>query len=267
MIILNIYKALNEITEYIDVHLEDIIDYNVLAKMMGVNEYTMRRIFSLLTNFSITEYIRKRRLTCAAYDLHHSHMKVIDVAVKYQYDNATSFSRAFTNFHGVKPSKITASTMLRNFPRIVFNEDIKATCDMEYHLIDAPPKILYGVGVSTDSEKIEKDAPLFFSKMEKKYFDLYGSISYGMISYKDSDRKVCDSYYVLYEKEIPEFEKIVIPASKWLVFHTTRESSDIQKLSNQFYLEFIPSSKYNLRDLPELEYYHDGICEFLVPID
>lgn len=264
---MNIYKALNEITEYIDLHLEDSIDYHVLSKIMGVNEYTMKRIFSLLTNISITEYIRKRRLTSAAYDLYQSHMKVIDVAMKYQYDNATSFSRAFTKFHGVKPSKVTSLTKLKNFPRLTFNENVKVTSDMEYHIVESPIKILYGMGVPTTSKKIGRDAPSFFAKMEKKYSDLYGPISYGMITYQDSDREVCDSYYVLYEKEIPSFEKIVIPASKWLVFHTFRKAKDIQQLSHQFYFEFLPSCRYNLKDLPELEYYHDGVCEFLVAID
>ncbi|MBO5096635.1 MAG: helix-turn-helix transcriptional regulator [Bacilli bacterium] len=45
---MNIYKSLNRITEYIDKHLEDKIDYKVLAKMIGTNVYTLQRIFSLL---------------------------------------------------------------------------------------------------------------------------------------------------------------------------------------------------------------------------
>ena len=59
MITLNIYKCLNKITEYIDNNLENNIEYEVLAKMMGVNSYTMQRIFSLITNISLSEYIRK----------------------------------------------------------------------------------------------------------------------------------------------------------------------------------------------------------------
>lgn len=103
---MNIYKVLNEITLYIDENLEYEIDYGVLAKKMGVNEYTMRRIFSLLTNITLAEYIRKRRLSNAGYDLYNGNLKVIDVAIKYGYDNATSFSRSFTAFHGIKPSQV-----------------------------------------------------------------------------------------------------------------------------------------------------------------
>ncbi len=60
---MNIYKCLNEITRYIDDNLENEINYDVLAKIMGVNSYTMQRIFSLIAGISLAEYIRKRRLS------------------------------------------------------------------------------------------------------------------------------------------------------------------------------------------------------------
>ena len=88
---MNIYKNLNELIEYIEENLEENIDYNELAKIIGTNEYTMRRIFSLLTDVPISEYIRNRRLSNAGFDLYNSNEKIVDIAVKYQYDNATSF--------------------------------------------------------------------------------------------------------------------------------------------------------------------------------
>ena len=128
---MNIYKSLNEITEYIDKNLEEEISYDVLAKMLGVNVYTMQRLFTMIAGLSLSEYIRKRRLSSAGYDLYEGNLKVIDVAVKYQYDNATSFSRAFEKFHGIKPSLVNKETKLKNFPRIVFNEDIDLTTELD----------------------------------------------------------------------------------------------------------------------------------------
>ena len=88
---MNIYKNLNEITRYIDDNLEEDINYEVLSKMLGVNVYTMQRLFAMIASISLSEYIRKRRLSSAGYDLYKGDLKVIDVAVKYQYNNATSF--------------------------------------------------------------------------------------------------------------------------------------------------------------------------------
>lgn len=88
---MNIYKNLNDITKYIENNLENEIDYKVLAKFLGVNVYTMQRLFTMLANISLSEYIRKRRLSNAGFDLASSNTKVIDLAIKYQYNNATSF--------------------------------------------------------------------------------------------------------------------------------------------------------------------------------
>ena len=47
---MNIYKSLNEMINYIENNLENEIEYAKLAQILGVNEYTMKSIFSLLCN-------------------------------------------------------------------------------------------------------------------------------------------------------------------------------------------------------------------------
>lgn len=267
MITLNIYKCLNEITRYIDDNLENKIDYEVLAKMMGVNSYTMQRIFSLISGISLSEYIRKRRLSNAGFDLYETDAKVMDIAIKYQYDNATSFSRAFENFHNVKPSQVNKLSKLKNFPRIIFNEEIKITSELEYIIIEKEELVLYGTGIKTNNENISIEAPRFFKEIELKNKDKCGEIKFGMVTYDDELREHCNGYYVLYNKKIEEFEKIIIPKSKWLMFRINSQNpKDIQEMSHKFYLEFLPSCKYNLKGTPELEYYHDDVTDFLVPI-
>lgn len=263
---MNIYKVLNEITEYIDNNLEEKIEYEVLAKMLGVNVYTMQRLFTMIAGISSSEYIRKRRLSNAGYDLYEGNLKVIDVAFKYQYDNATSFSRAFEKFHGIKPSLVNKKTKLKNFPRIVFNENINTTTELDYEIITLDEINLYGISITTNNEKIGKDAPMFFKETKNKYLDKYGKIRYGMITY-DIEREAAQKYYCLYDKKIKEFEHIRIPKSKWIKFKiNSQKEEEIQEMSHRFYSEFLPSVKYNLKELPELEYYHDGITDFLVAI-
>ena len=264
---MNIYKSLNKITKYIDENIENQIDYEILAKIMGVNSYTMQKMFSLLANISLSEYIRKRRLSNAGYDLYNTNSKVMDIAIKYGYENATSFSRAFELFHGIKPSKVNNTSKLKNFPRIVFDENIKITSSMEYKVIKLEEMILYGLGIKTNNIDIKKDAPNFFEKMNEKYLPICGNIKYGVITYDYKEREECNAYYVLYDVNADGFEKFVIPASKWLVFTiNSNDSKEIQDASDNFYQEFLPSCKYSLRELPELEYYHDGVTDFLVPI-
>lgn len=259
---MNIYKCLNEITKYIDNNLENVIDYEILSKILGVNPYTMQKLFSMLTNIPLSEYIRKRRLSNAGFDLYENKYKIIDIAMKYQYDNATSFSRAFEKFHGIKPSLVNKETKLKNFPRIIFNESINITTELDYEIISLEAMNLYGVSISINNKTIGQSAPKFFSKIENKY----GEIKYAMITY-DKDREESQKYYCLYEKTQPNFENIKIPKSKWLKFRiNSQKALEIQEISHKFYREFLPSCKYNLKELPELEYYHDNITDFLVAI-
>lgn len=43
---------------------------------------------------TLTEYIRKRRLSKAAEELRKTDHKIIDIAIKYHYDSPVSFSNA-----------------------------------------------------------------------------------------------------------------------------------------------------------------------------
>lgn len=259
---MNIYKSLNEVTAYIDDHLEEDIDYEVLAKFLGINTYTFQKLFMLLSGYSLAEYIRKRRLSNAVFDLYKGNCKIIDLAIKYNYNNATSFSRAFKNFHGIKPSLVNSETKLKNFPRIVFDENISITTELDYEIVTLSQLDLYGISIKTNNKEIGHDAPIFFAKIEA----LYGLVKYGMITY-DFGHKESQRYYCLYEQKIKNFEHIHIPESRWLKFTiNSQESGDIQNVSHRFYREFLPSCKYNLKELPELEYYHDDITDFLVAI-
>ena len=165
---MNIYKGLNEITKYIDDNLDEKIDYEVFTKILGVNLYTVQRLFTMIAGLSLSEYIRKRRLSSAGYDLYEGKEKIIDIAIKYQYDNATSFSRAFEKFHGIKPSKVNTDSKLKNFPRIIFDENIKQTSELSYEIINMEELNLYGVGFQTSNEDIGKSAPIFFKQTQEK---------------------------------------------------------------------------------------------------
>ncbi len=266
---MNIYKALNEMINYIELHLEDGIKYEKLAQILTVNEYTMRSIFSLMCNMSIAEYVRKRRLSNAGFDLSKGHEKILEIAQKYQYESATSFSRAFEKFHGIKPSSVkNHPENLKIFPPIMFDEKVESYEDVKYSIIEKEEMILYGKGMQTNYCNISKDAPAFWGKMNEKYKRQYGNIKFGMVVYENRAESDNYEYWVLYDKKIDEFEKYIIPKSKWLIFNIcSQEAKDIQEMSHKFYAKILPILKYNLRNIPEMEYYHDNITEFWIPIE
>ena len=56
------YDLLNNMIDYIEENLTEDIKYKDLAKIVGVSEYSLQRIFMFLADISLFEYIRKRRL-------------------------------------------------------------------------------------------------------------------------------------------------------------------------------------------------------------
>lgn len=103
---MNYYENLNEIINKIEENLTNKISYTELAKIIGTSSYTLQRIFTFLTGITLTEYIRKRRLSNAAEELLSTNIKIIDLALKYQYDSPISFSNAFEKMHGISPQKL-----------------------------------------------------------------------------------------------------------------------------------------------------------------
>ncbi len=263
---MDFYNNLNEMINYIEDNLENEIDYKKLALIVGVSEFLLPRLFSIISNVSLTEYIRKRRLTLAGKDLVQLNMKVLDVAMKYGYNSSTTFSRAFFKFHGIHPSEVKRNvSKLKYYPQLKF-EKPNLDHELEYEIVSLDQLVLYGIGIKTNNKDIKKDAPNLFLNIAREYSDMPHP-DYGMVVYKDRFNSVDYQYWVLWRDAKYNFKKVVIEASRWLKFKVNSQNAlDIQKMSESFYFNFLPNCNYTIRDVPELEYYHDGITEFLVPI-
>ena len=102
---MNNISRLQNVIDYIEEHLTDKIDYNELAKIMAVSEQSMQRIFVFITDMSLAEYIKRRRFSKAYEELRNTNVRVIDLAMKYQYESEISFSRAFKSIFNMTPSE------------------------------------------------------------------------------------------------------------------------------------------------------------------
>ncbi|KMJ55187.1 AraC family transcriptional regulator, partial [Bacillus sp. LL01] len=98
---MDMLQGMNHALHYIEENLASTIDLKEVANRAYCSEYHFKRLFTLLSGITISEYIRRRRLTLAALELKDIKVKVIDIAMKYGYQSPDAFSRAFQNYHGV----------------------------------------------------------------------------------------------------------------------------------------------------------------------
>ena len=89
---------------YIEEHLTEEIDYREVAHICCCSVYHFQRMFAYMAGISLSEYIRRRKMSLAAIDLQDKSTKIIDVAFKYGYSSPTAFNRAFQSVHSIAPS-------------------------------------------------------------------------------------------------------------------------------------------------------------------
>src|SRR5690606_32308608 len=116
------------------------IDFKEVARQAQCSEYHFSRMFSFLSGVTLSEYIRRRRLTLAAFELQTGEMKIIDAAVKYGYKSADAFARAFQTLHGISPSAAKSrGSSLTAYPRMTFQLTIQGGSAMNYRIVEKEP--------------------------------------------------------------------------------------------------------------------------------
>jgi len=135
----NVQRALN----YIEANLlDEKLNNDSVAKQAFSSNANFQRIFSIVTGVTIADYIRCRKLTLAGKELAESNVKVIDAALKYGYDTPDSFAKAFTRFHGIKPSEARHNpNSLKCFSPIFLRIEVQGGHNMSTKMIPNLPPI------------------------------------------------------------------------------------------------------------------------------
>ena len=144
---------MNAAMEYIETHLADEISYDRAAQIACCSTYHFQRMFSYITGVPLSEYIRRRRLTLAAFELQTGNCKVIDAAFRYGYESPEAFSRAFKKLHGVMPvSAREMGVSLKAYPKMTFSITIQGDVEMQYRITQREAFAVFGVSaeISTD---------------------------------------------------------------------------------------------------------------------
>ena len=262
-------KSMNNALAYIEEHLTEEIDYSKISKIAYCSEYHFKRMFSFLSGISLSEYIRRRRLTLAALDLKDKDLRIIDVAVKYGYNSADSFSRAFHSLHGILPSEARSeNTQLKAYPRMTFILSIQGGCEMNYRIVEKEafklvgfkkrvPVIFKGV-----NPEIAKMTELLTTDVIKQLKAISNVEPTGIISASTNfsegrmeERGELDHYIgvATSSDETAEFDVLKIDASTWVVFESIGPFPEtLQNVWGRIYSEWFPSSGYEAVEGPEI---------------
>ncbi len=136
----------NAAIDYLESNMCAEIDLDTAARIACVTTDSFMRFFSYMTGMTLHEYVRRRRLTLAAQELRLSRVPLIDVAVKYGYDSAAAFSRAFSKQHGMTPSIFRKhGGLIKAYPPVSFHIMIKGVKEMNFQVIEREETLVYGI--------------------------------------------------------------------------------------------------------------------------
>jgi AraC family transcriptional regulator len=126
-------SSLQQAIAYMEAHLQEDVSAEDIAMRVHLSSYYFQRGFQIITGYSITEYIRCRRLYLAALEVLTGRSKIIDVALAYGYSTPDSFTKAFSRFHGIAPVQLREHPeKLRTFLPLKIQLVIQGGDDMNY---------------------------------------------------------------------------------------------------------------------------------------
>jgi AraC family transcriptional regulator len=266
---MDLLRNMNRALHYIEENLTKDIDFREVAKLALCSEYHFKRMFSFLAGITLSEYIRRRRLTLAAFELKDNKMKIIDIAIKYGYNSPDSFTRAFQNLHGLTPSEAKKNGYsLKAYPQMTFQLSIKGGNEMNYRIEEKEAFHIVG---------IKERVPIIFHGVNPKIAAMWESLSdetinklkklsnvnpLGLLSAsvnfsegRMEEKGELDHYIcVATTKECPNnLIQLEVPALTWAVFEAVGPFPDtLQDVWGRIYSEWFLSSNYEQVEGPEI---------------
>jgi len=273
--------------EYIESNLDNELFIDDIAAIACMSKFHFQRMFNMLTGYTVSEYIRNRRITVAAQELVNTRSKVIDVAIKYGYESPESFSKAFRKIHGISPSDAKKdSQSLKAYPKLSFQIQIKGDVEMDYKIVEKDAFTVVGKSIRTttiggeNNRKIaafweESNQNGFTGELAKNCGPL-GLIGICMEFDKQQENL---TYLICAEKNIDqipvEWEERQVPSATWAVFPVHGAMPDaMPRVWERIFSEWFPATGYEHAGGPEMEVYlsdadpssEDYYSEIWIPI-
>lgn len=273
-------ERLNSAMDYIEEHLTDAIDYEQLGRVACCSAYHFQRMFTYMAGVTLSEYIRRRKMSLAAVDLQGGDMKIIEIAGKYGYNSPTAFNRAFQAIHGIAPSAVKGEGVsVKSFPPLTFKITIKGAEEMNYRIETKDAFRIIGVS-SPLHQQIEENFAIVPQMWQdavtngtlEKLGGLMDAPPMGLLGVSACSGEDWKYFIAVSStKTDTDFEEYIVPASTWAIFPGAGTNLSVQELERRIVTEWLPTSGYEYANAPDIEVYinpdpQDAKYEVWIPV-
>jgi AraC family transcriptional regulator len=151
------WECIEKATEFIEKNLDREITIACLADIANLSPFYFQKLFKQLVGKTAMEYVKLRRLAQISEELKIPDKKenIIDICLKYGFENHETFSRAFKDTYGMTPSSYRSNPVL-------LSHFLKPEIFLQYHLIDENvPIVTQGIVLEVTRRFLDK--PKYFA--------------------------------------------------------------------------------------------------------
>ncbi|WP_342513788.1 AraC family transcriptional regulator [Sporosarcina sp. FSL K6-1522] len=272
---------LQQIIDYIEEHIKEEIKPEKLAKMIGYSPYHFYRIFDKHIGYTVMDYVSKRKLQYALFDLGKGE-KILQIALDYGFETHAGFTKAFKRCFGSPPSLYRLHCPLSLPPKL----NLLSLRQKEVGGIVMQPKIVrkpaFTIAGKTFESAIEKvsytrDAPAFWDQrisldesIEKTLYEALSPQIHGEYCLNLSNSDLKNQFTYLFAVNFDQgtqlptrITKLQIPDATYAVFRTplvpVEQFVASIKGTWQYILEdWLPHSFYEVDETSyDFEYYDE----------
>jgi len=248
---------------FIEENITDELTVSRIAAKVNISAFYFQKGFSMLCGYTVSEYIRMRRLSISGNELISSNIKVIDLAMKYGYDSPDSFTKAFFRFHGCTPKDVRRGGVnLKSFAPLHIKLTLDGGTMMEYRIEKKQAFKVIGVSRIFSYESANTEIPKYWNEVyvqanPKPVIGMYG-ISFDEEMAGDKFQYIIAEDYDANAAERKHLEVHEIPKHTWAIFPCRGQMPlSLQELNRRIFSEWLPASNYEIAEGYNIEYYSD----------
>lgn len=278
-------ECISKAVGYIEDNLTEKLTIQNIAKQALVSPFYFQKGFAMLCGFTVSEYIKKRRLALAGGEILSTNEKIIDIALKYGYDSPDSFTKAFIRFHGATPASVRkGETMIKSFASLKIKLTLEGGYTMDYKIVKKDQFTLVGVSKVFSYDEAAAEIPKLWAWYHQAgKADAVCSV-YGVSIDENMDGNqfeylIADNYNPIKEMT-GDFVTRIIPKHTWAVFACKGPNPhSIQDVQKKIFSEWLPGCKdyeiaagYNIEMYSDPAEYSKGVqdekyyCEIWIPV-
>ncbi|MBD0381372.1 AraC family transcriptional regulator [Paenibacillus sedimenti] len=275
------YIQIQRTIEFIENHRAEHLSLSRLAQEACFSEFHFHRVFQSIVGDPVMDYVRKRRLAEAAYQIAHTDKKLLEIALDNGFQSHENFTRAFKKMFALTPAEYRKRGILTpyypkaNVLQKRFNPYLGGI-KMDYVIVRKPAyKVIgYELKTTTKDGKNSQEIPAFWSQylQENKGCAIPNRVHAGA----PVELGICTDFNMetgaftyLIGMEVTHFDGMPaglvsreFPEANYAVFTTPKVSPDqfsasIQSTWKSIFEEWFPHSGYEHAGRSEFELYDE----------